>query len=451
MNAKALIQKYNQPGPRYTSYPPVPFWKIDQWENSAWIETIRKGQQLPEGTAISIYVHLPYCESLCTFCGCHKYITTNHSVERPYIDSVLKEWEFIADNLAENTTISEIHLGGGTPTFFAPNELKRLIDGLTSYFPVSSDAEMGFEAHPNSTSSDHLDVLYQSGFRRVSFGIQDYDPRVQQAIHRIQSLDQVSKCHHEARQLGYTSISHDLVFGLPKQTLQGFEQTVRQTIEFKPDRLSLYSYAHVPWVKGTGQRGYDENDIPNPEEKRALYEMAKALFLEAGYLEIAMDHFALPEDELAKAYSSGTLHRNFMGYTTNNTKVLIGLGMSAISDTWFGYAQNEKDLKSYQRRIEENNHAWEKGHLLSNQDLEIRKHINQLMCQFETEIPADSHVKLEDIAKQLIPMVNDELVEINGNKVSVTKKGKPFVRNVCMAFDPYLKTPISKPTFSMTI
>nr|WP_294861978.1 oxygen-independent coproporphyrinogen III oxidase [uncultured Fluviicola sp.] len=451
MNAKALIQKYNQQGPRYTSYPPVPFWKINHWEKSDWIETIRKGQQLPDGTAISIYVHLPYCESLCTFCGCHKYITTNHSVEHGYIDSVLKEWKFIASHLAANTSIAEIHLGGGTPTFFAPNELKRLIDGLISYFPLSPNAEMGFEAHPNSTSSAHLDVLYQSGFRRVSFGIQDYDHLVQQAIHRIQSLEQVSKCHQEAKQSGYTSISHDLVFGLPKQTLSGFEKTVRQTIEFKPDRLSLYSYAHVPWVKGTGQRGYDENDLPTPEEKRALYEMAKELFLEAGYLEIAMDHFALPEDELAKAHSSGILHRNFMGYTTNNTKVLIGLGMSAISDTWFGYAQNEKDLKSYQKRIEENDNAWEKGHLLSAQDLEIRKHINELMCQFETEIPTDSHMEFEKMTQQLIPMIEDGLVEITGRKVKVTKMGEPFVRNVCMAFDPYLNAPISKPTFSMTI
>lgn len=451
MNAKALIQKYNQPGPRYTSYPPVPFWKINHWEVSDWIETIKKGQELPEGTAISIYVHLPYCESLCTFCGCHKYITTNHSVEQGYIDTVLKEWEFIASHLDPNTSIAEIHLGGGTPTFFAPSELKRLIDGLTSLFPVSTNVEMGFEAHPNSTSTAHLEVLYQSGFRRVSFGIQDYDPQVQKAIHRIQSHEQVSKCHHEAKQLGYTSISHDLVFGLPKQSMEGFEKTVRETIEFKPDRLSLYSYAHVPWIKGTGQRGYDENDLPNPEEKRALYEMAKALFLEAGYLEIAMDHFALPEDELAKAYSSNTLHRNFMGYTTNNTKVLIGLGMSAISDSWFGYAQNEKDLKSYQKRIEETHSAWEKGHLLSTEDLEIRKHINQLMCQFETEIPFDSHIEFEEMTHKLTPMIQDGLVELTERKVRVTKEGKPFVRNVCMAIDPYLKTPISKPTFSMTI
>jgi oxygen-independent coproporphyrinogen III oxidase len=197
MNAKALIQKYNQPGPRYTSYPPVPFWKIDHWEKSDWIETIKKGQLLPEGTAISIYVHLPYCESLCTFCGCHKYITTNHSVEQGYIDTVLKEWEFIASQLDANTSIAEIHLGGGTPTFFAPSELKRLIDGLTSHFPVLPNTEMSFEAHPNSTSSAHLEVLSNCGFRRVSFGIQDYDPfiafnptnKFPSAIMKLNNLD----------------------------------------------------------------------------------------------------------------------------------------------------------------------------------------------------------------------------------------------------------------------
>lgn len=451
MGKDELIRKYNQPGPRYTSYPPVPFWKIDRWNAADWIETLKKGQQLPDGQDISIYVHLPYCDSLCTFCGCHKYITTNHQVESRYIDAVLKEWDNIASQLSPQTRIAEIHLGGGTPTFFAPGELKRLIEGLKKLFPVSDDFEFGFEAHPNSTTEEHLQVLYQLGFRRISFGIQDYNKIVQQAIHRIQPKEQVKKCHRAAQRIGYTSISHDLVFGLPKQTLKGFQKTVEQTIAFRPERLSLYSYAHVPWIKGTGQRGFDESDLPSPSLKRELYELAKERFLQAGYQEIAMDHFALAEDKLAQAYRSKKLHRNFMGYTTNNTKVLIGLGMSAISDSWFGYAQNEKDLKNYLKRIEENSFAWEKGHQLTETDLERREHINQLMCNFGTEINEDEEIDITDITDKLIPMIKDKLVEIAIRKITVTEKGKPFVRNVCMAFDPYLEIPASKPTFSMTI
>lgn len=446
MEMQQLIQKYNQPGPRYTSYPPVPFWKIERWDTSAWIETLKKGQELPEGNAISIYVHLPYCDSLCTFCGCHKYITTNHAVESTYIDAVLKEWNVVSRKLSPATRIAEIHLGGGTPTFFNPSELKRLVEGLIKRFPPTEAVEFGFEAHPNSTTAEHLEILYSLGFRRISFGIQDYDETVQQAIHRVQPVEQVQFCHEKAREAGYTSISHDLVFGLPKQTLAGFEKTVEQTIAFRPERLSLYSYAHVPWVKGTGQRGFNETDLPSPELKRALYELAKTRFLEAGYEEIAMDHFALSEDQLAKAYHTGKLHRNFMGYTTNNTPVLIGLGMSAISDAWFGYAQNEKDLKTYLKQVDAHGSAWEKGHLLSETDLVVRKHINQLMCRFETETPSD-----QAIIEKLEPMLEDGLVELTDQRVFVTEKGKPFVRNCCMAFDPYLETPISKLTFSMTI
>ena len=451
MEAQELIQKYNQPGPRYTSYPPVPFWKIEQWEPDQWVKTLRQAQQLPDGNAISIYVHLPYCDSLCTFCGCHKYITTNHALESKYIDAVLKEWQFVASQLSNKTTISEIHLGGGTPTFFAPSQLKRLITGLTGLFPVSEAFEFGFEAHPNSTTKEHLEVLYQLGFQRISFGIQDYDETVQKAIHRIQTVKQVQLCHETAEKTGYTSISHDLVFGLPKQTIEGFEQTIEQTIAFRPQRLSLYSYAHVPWVKGTGQRGFNEQDLPTPELKRALYELAKERFLKAGYEEIAMDHFALATDKLSQAYRSKKLHRNFMGYTTNNTRLLIGLGMSAISDSWFGYAQNEKDLKTYLKCIDEDGFAWKKGHQLSETDLEIRYHINQLMCNFGTEVGENEGIAITNLTEKLLPMVSDGLIELDIRKIAVTEKGKPFVRNVCMAFDPYLETPVSKPTFSMTI
>lgn len=451
MTPTSLISKYNVPGPRYTSYPTVPYWSTSQWETNQWIETIRSGQQITPDKSIAVYIHLPYCDSLCTFCGCHKHITTNHAVETPYIDTVLKEWSMISKQLDSSTRISALHLGGGTPTFFAPQELKRLIEGIRSVFPFTPDAELGFEAHPNSTSEAHLTVFETLGFKRISFGIQDYDPIVQEAIHRKQSFEQVKLVHLAARQHGFTSISHDLVFGLPKQTLSGFEETIDLTLTLKPDRISLYSYAHVPWIKGTGQRGFDESDLPDPTYKRSLYEMAKRKFLGAGYVEIGMDHFALPEDELALAAQNKSLHRNFMGYTTSPSPVMIGLGMSAISDSWFGFAQNESTVKGYMTRVLNDELPITRGHSLSKEDLEIRKHILNLMCHFETEIPASSCIHFGELLQRLFPMLEDGLIEIEDNRIRITPKGVPFVRNCCMAFDSYLRNPISKPTFSMTI
>jgi oxygen-independent coproporphyrinogen-3 oxidase len=451
METTHLITKYNVPGPRYTSYPTVPFWSKTSWEANDWIQVVKKGLTLDKGNTIGIYVHLPYCDSLCTFCGCHKHITTNHTVEAPYIEAVLKEWQLILSQLPEEISINSIHLGGGTPTFFSPEQLTRLITGITANTPLTTSAELGFEAHPKSTSEAHLAQLNKLGFTRVSFGIQDYDPTVQTAIHRIQSFEEVASIHQIAQETGYSSISHDLVFGLPKQTICGFRKTVEKTISLLPERISLYSYAHVPWIKGTGQRGFDENDLPSGARKRALYEMAKSMFTEAGYVEIGMDHFALPTDEMAIAAQKKQLHRNFMGYTTQNSPVLIGLGMSAISDAWFGFAQNEHSVKAYMERLAANELPLTRGDELTEEDLEIRQHILNLMCHFETEIVPGSVIHFGEIIQRLFPMIEDGLVAIEDYSIRVTEKGIPFVRNCCMAFDAYLKNPISKPTFSLTI
>ena len=451
MTHSELISKYNVPGPRYTSYPTVPFWKVTQWEEKDWRNSITLGQESTLDKAISLYIHLPYCDSLCTFCGCHKHITTNHAVAEPYIETVLKEWDLLLPTLDPRTVISAIHLGGGTPTFFAPHEIEHLINGITSKFPLTSDAELGIEGHPNSTSEEHLQILQKLGFTRISFGIQDYDPIVQEAIHRHQTFERVKMVHDLSKKYGFTSISHDLVFGLPKQRLEGFEETVTKTLSLRPDRVSLYSYAHVPWIKGTGQRGFDESDLPAPEYKRSLYEHAKQRFLDAGYVEIGMDHFALPEDDMAIHARERRLHRNFMGYTTAQSPVLLGLGMSAISDTWYGFAQNESTVKAYMTRVLAGELPITRGHQLSEEDLEIRKHILNLMCHFETEIPENSHVHFGELLQRLFPLLEDGLVEIQDNSIRITETGIPFVRNSCMAFDAYLRNPISKPTFSMTI
>lgn len=438
---KELIRKYNVPGPRYTSYPTVPYWSSPELKARDWESTIKNNYDYFKSDQISLYIHLPFCESLCTFCGCHKRITKNHSVETPYIDTVLKEWQMYLNVLPFTPQVKELHLGGGTPTFFRADELVRLVENLLSKNKIDrSKVDLSFEAHPNNTSEEHLQKLLKVGFTRLSLGIQDYSPTVQKAINRIQSFEQVSKVHLMAKELGYTSISHDLVFGLPKQTLVDINDTIDKTLQLKPDRISLYSYAHVPWIKGVGQRGFDENDLPKDEVKRELYEVSKSRLLDAGYIEVGMDHFALPHDDLAIAFMAKNLHRNFMGYTTQNTNMLIGLGMSAISDSWFGFAQNLKSVEEYSEAINNNKSAVFRGHILSKVDLRIRRHILNLMCHFETEfseeeVCSDFYFKIKDA---LEPMVIDELVEIDFNKIRITDKGTPFVRNACMQFDQYL-------------
>jgi oxygen-independent coproporphyrinogen-3 oxidase len=452
---KSIIDKYNVPGPRYTSYPTVPFWKNDSLSVSEWFGTIKQNREHFRTDDVSVYVHLPYCESLCTFCGCHKRITKNHAVEVPYIDAVLKEWRLYQQHLHFTPGIKELHLGGGTPTFFSADEIIRLVTGIFEAESINpKETELSFEAHPNNTSIEHLEKLYTFGFRRLSLGIQDYSPVVQQAIHRIQSFKQVEHVHQTARKIGYTSISHDLVFGLPKQTLSDITDTVNKTLELKPDRISLYSYAHVPWIKGNGQRGFDESDLPKSEEKRALYETAKSMLEDFGYIEIGMDHFALKHDDLAIAFQEKKLHRNFMGYTTQATDSMIGLGMSAISDSWFGFAQNDKSVEGYLEKIARNEIPVFRGHILTALDVEIRTYILDLMCHFETSFDENSiyRDKHEAIKKRLAEMVNDGLVELSENKVLVTPSGVPFVRNCCMEFDQYLEpTQTREKLFSQTI
>ncbi len=438
MQNNRLIDKYNRPGPRYTSYPTVPFWKNDPLDIDSWKGTIARNLDFFQSSDISLYIHLPFCESLCTFCGCHKRITKNHAVEVPYVESLKKEWSLYKAILSGRTEIKELHFGGGTPTFFKPDNLIDVLQYLFEKEKVDPKFhDLSFEAHPNNTTNEHLEKLYDFGFRRLSLGIQDYSPVVQKAIHRFQTFEQVRHVHDSARELGYTSISHDLVFGLPKQTLDDIIDSVEKTLILSPDRISLYSYAHVPWIKGNGQRGFDESDLPDGEVKRKLYEVAKEMLEYAGYIEIGMDHFAKRTDEMAIAMQNKKLHRNFMGYTTKNTSLLIGLGASAISDSWYGFAQNEKSIETYQAKVEEGVLPIYRGHLLDEKDLIVRQYIHDLMCHFETKLienPAYDEMH-ESIKLELEEMISDELVEISEETVRVTQKGIPFVRNCCMVFD----------------
>ena len=450
-----LIQKYNVPGPRYTSYPTVPYWDLKQFSGSQWKESVvRSFEESNDSEGISVYIHLPFCESLCTFCGCHKRITKRHEVEWPYIKSVLAEWRLYCELFTSRPRIKELHLGGGTPTFFSAANLERLIQGLFKTATKAENFEFSFEGHPNNTTEEHLKVLYDLGFRRVSYGVQDYSVNIQKTINRVQPYQNVEYVTKKSREIGYTSVGHDLIFGLPHQHLGDIERTIVLTKELKPDRIAYYSYAHVPWLRGSGQRGFNEDDLPTPDEKRRQYEAGKELLEEAGYVEIGMDHFALKEDSLHRSMEDGSLHRNFMGYTASKTQLMIGLGVSSISDSWYGFAQNVKGVEEYQHLVSNGLIPIFRGHILTDEDQAVRKHILNLMCRFRTswKNPEEKLELLDQVLERLGEMKSDGLVEIQSDALEVKEEGRPFIRNICMAFDLHLhrKAPETQ-LFSMTI
>lgn len=450
----SLITKYNIPGPRYTSYPTVPYWNQESFSTDLWLERLKENfklTNLKEG--ISIYIHLPFCESLCTFCGCHKRITKRHEVEAPYIDALLKEWKLYVDFLGEKPVVKELHLGGGTPTFFHCNELERLINGIFKIAGKHDQSEFSFEGHPNNTTFEHLQTLRNLGFDRVSFGVQDYDERVQKAIHRIQPFERVQQVTEWSRSLGYHSVSHDIIYGLPFQTTESIVKSIEKTSVLNPDRISFYSYAHVPWIKGNGQRGFKDSDLPKNEKKRNLYEIGRQMLEQNGYFEIGMDHFAKESDSLYRSFQNNTLHRNFMGYTSSKTTVMIGLGASSISDCETAFAQNEKNIEKYSELIHENQFPIIKGHALTNEDLILRKAILEIICQFQTDLnKVYPVINKEEITNRLTEFLNDDLIFINNDVLTVTALGKTFVRNICMSFDEHLiQNMPDTQLFSMTI
>ncbi|MES3017176.1 MAG: oxygen-independent coproporphyrinogen III oxidase [Bacteroidota bacterium] len=432
-----LIRKYNVAAPRYTSYPTVPYWNNEEWNQQQWFDSVRKSYNESSVHGISIYIHLPFCENLCTYCGCTTRITKNHKVEEPYIDAVLKEWMMYYRVLGGKPRIREIHLGGGTPTFFSPENLEKLIKGITKNAILLPDAELSFEGHPANTTREHLQTLYNYGFRRVSLGIQDFDPSVQDIINRKQSVEQVKYVTEAAREIGYTSINYDLIYGLPLQKLSSVSNTIDEVIKLMPDRIAYYSYAHVPWLK-PGQRRFTEADLPVDEEKRSLYECGRKLLLDAGYQDIGMDHFSLQGDSLLSAAQSGKLHRNFMGYTHQYTQLSIGLGISSISDSWYAFGQNVKSVETYLQNIADGVFPLIKGHVLTPEDLMVRRIILDIMCQGKATIPTDDHLFPVFMAR-LVPLSDDGLVIISGEQLVVTELGKAFLRNICMCFDQKLE------------
>lgn len=441
-----LIDKYDVPGPRYTSYPSVPDWDGDTFTPEAWHSRLRTAvtEARLAGRGADLYLHLPFCESLCTFCGCTKRITRNHAVEAPYIDAVVAELDHYVRVLDGVLPVASIHLGGGTPTFFSSDQLSRLIEAVMARVrPVDSGVKMSVEAHPGVTSAEQIETLAGLGFSRLSLGVQDFDPLVQKAIHRTLPESAVAAVIEQARASGFTSVSVDLVYGLPHQRPESVEATVERILGMRPDRVAYYGYAHVPWIGGTGQRGFDENDIPRGAAKRRLYEIARERFMSEGYREVGLDHFALADDDLAVAAAEGRLNRSFMGYTADAADITLGLGASSISDCGTAFAQNDKAINGYQSAATGQGSAVVHGHLMSGVDRTIGRHIQDLMCNLRTRwassTPASGlgDAMRTSVAERLGPMADDGLVELGQNEVRVTETGRGFLRNICMAFDPH--------------
>ena len=452
---KDLLRKYDVPGPRYTSYPTIMYWDAPPTAEE-WIQSVTESLAATvEDGGAAIYVHIPFCRSLCTYCGCNSRITCNPTVGASYVDTLLQEWETYRRKLqlSRPMRLTELHLGGGTPTFLSAGELDRLISGILDDVEPAADAEYSIESDPRVTEKDQLEVLHRLGFRRLSLGVQDFDLRVQVAVNRVQSEDQVRAVTETARAIGFDSINYDLIYGLPFQTRQSIEHTVKTVRRLRPNRIAFYSYAHVPWVK-PGQRHFTEDDLPQGDEKRALYEFGRQLLEHAGYREIGMDHFALENDSLWQAALDHTLHRNFMGYTSRRVSPLIGLGTSSISDSWDMFVQNEKQLEAYEQRVRRGEIPIFRGHRLNHEDLVLRRHILNLMTRLETdwETPDLDLPYLGDIDAKLKEAKSDGLVRIVGKHCEVTARGRSFLRNVCMAFDARLaqKAPETQ-IFSRTV
>lgn len=453
MLSNSLFQKYNKPVPRYTSYPTVPHWEAPKICKEKWRLTVKDAfKKYNDDFGMSLYIHLPFCESLCTYCGCNTRITVNHAVEGPYIEALIKEFDMYLEMFGEKPKLKEIHLGGGTPTFFSPESLKFLLSEIQKRCDLEKDVEFSFEAHPANTTKEHLEELRKLGFTRLSLGIQDFDEEIQKIINRKQSLEDVENVVKNARSLWYNSINFDIVYGLPKQTEASVQDTIDKVLALKPERIAYYSYAHVPW-KHKGQRAYDESDLPSNEEKRKLYELGKTALLKAGYEEIGMDHFALPSDDLALAKSEKQLHRNFMGYVPMPSKFLLGLGVSAISDVNLGYAQNVKSVEGYQEQINKGRLAVFKGHFMSGVDQVTKETVTEIMCNEQVKASLFSTLPYElksKIYDQLHELENDGLIEL-GELIKVKPDGQKFVRNIAAAFDYRLLNDENLSRFSMSI
>jgi oxygen-independent coproporphyrinogen III oxidase len=432
-----LFNKYDVPAPRYTSYPTVPYWSENP-TNQQWMDFVQKNMNQPS-TAWAMYVHIPYCETLCTFCGCNTSITKNHEREEPYVHLIFKEWDAYKKNIKGFTErpLRQLHLGGGTPTFLSAKNLDLLVGKLLADVTIDPQHfEGAIEVDPRRTKLDQLEVLRKHKFNRISLGVQDFDSEVQRLVNRVQPFEMTESITKGARDLGYESVNFDLIYGLPTQNLDKIRRMIDLTVQLRPDRIALYSLAVVPWIK-PAQKLFKDEDLPQGEEKRKLYEVSRELLLQAGYKEIGMDHFALPTDSLYKSSQSGELHRNFMGYADIRTDVLLGLGVSAISETPECFHQNEKALPVYESIVSQEKVPTLRGHVLSDEDREQREQILLFMTRGEVALRSE---QVDSVKSFLKEMIQDGLVEVTSSHMKMTDKGTPFLRNACMALDQRFRT-----------
>jgi len=451
----AFLEKYNRPGPRYTSYPTAPVWREDfgpdDFEKYA-------AEAESRGTPVSLYMHLPFCESLCLFCACNVSIQKDKRVAIPYLAALKKEMEHVGRSVSKSRKVIQFHWGGGTPTYLSPEQLEDLFGFTRERFSLAPDAEIGVEVDPRATSREHLECLRRLGFNRLSMGIQDFQPEVQKAVHRIQPYEMTRDLILAARKLGFQSINVDLIYGLPYQTEASFKETIQQVLSVQPDRVAMFSYAHVPWLKK--QQGSFAKHLPQGREKFDIFRAGLHGFLDAGYFYIGMDHFARPEDELARAQRDRTLHRNFQGYTTKAGADLYGMGVSAISSIGDAYAQNRREVPAYQDAVAERGLATMRGYRLSADDRIRRAVISRLLCHTvipKAEVEREFEISFDEYFRGELDLLEslraDGLVELSTAEIRVTPLGRIFIRNAAMVFDRYLheQQMDQKPLFSKTL
>ena len=453
----SLIQRYDRPGPRYTSYPTAVEF-TDAFDETAYQRHLAEAATVD--APLSLYLHLPFCQERCSFCGCSVIITKKHDVAQHYLDYLHREIDMLAAALGTRRRLVQYHWGGGTPTYLTPAEIAALHERVTSHFEIEPGAEVAVEVDPRVTSVEQLALMRSVGFNRLSMGVQDFTPVVQQAINRIQPEDLTRALFDQARRLGYGSINIDLIYGLPFQTRESFAATLNAVISMRPDRVAVYSYAHVPWIRGN-QKRIDPADLPPAERKIELFVEAMSRFEAAGYRQIGMDHFALPDDELSRASSEGRLHRNFMGYTTRPAPDMVAAGVSGIGDVRGAFTQNTKKLSTYYQAIDAGRFPIERGYVLDADD-RLRRHvITTLMCNFRVDIPSVESqfgVRFADyFAREVSELAEgaarDGFVHATDGCIEVTPIGRMFVRNVAMVFDRHLreKAHDTRPVFSRTV
>ena len=446
-----ILNKYNYSGPRYTSYPTA----LEFHEAFTVSDYDMACTQYPE-RPLSLYVHIPFCHKLCYYCGCNKVITRHSHKADEYLDVIEHEIRQRA-SLLNGREVTQLHFGGGTPTFLSKAQITRLMMILRDEFNFTADAEISIEVDPREIELDVLDHLRNEGFNRLSIGVQDFNKEVQKLVNREQDEEFIVAMVQRAKDLGFRSTNLDLIYGLPKQTQALFAETLKQVLEMKPGRLSVFNYAHMPQLFAA-QRKIKDEDLPKAEEKMAILQDTIETLTGAGYQFIGMDHVALPEDELAVAQREGVLHRNFQGYTTQGECDLVGFGVSAISMVGDSYAQNQKELKKYYAQVNDLRHALWKGVALDNDDLLRREVIKQLICNFkldktmiESEFAVDFNRYFKEDLELLQTFINDDLVEVDDKEIRVTLRGRLLIRNICMCFDKYLRAKARQQQFSRVI